>query len=84
MIENKVKNTQFTTNLETGLKNFWRKANESISIGDLIDADEQLDYCLVMLATATNNGYEKIAGSKVDVWKNRVWICIENNGLLPD
>jgi len=27
---------------------------------------------------------DKVEGVKLEVWKERVWFCIENNGLLPE
>jgi hypothetical protein len=43
-----------------------------------------LDYCLVILGTATLKGKAELAGVKIDLWKERVWYSIENNGFLPE
>ena len=37
-----------------------------------------------LIDRGTNKVVDKIEGVKLEVWNERVWFCIENNGLLPD
>jgi len=48
------------------------------------EANDLLDYCLVILGTATLRGNVELGGVRVDLWKERVWYSIENNGFLLD
>jgi hypothetical protein len=71
-------------NLDTSIKNYWRKANEALKSKQMDEANDLLDYCLVILGTATLKGKTELAGVKIDLWKERVWGAIENNGFLPE
>jgi len=73
---------QFT--LDQAIKNHWRTANELLKEKQLEEANEYLDKCLVVLAKATNNKQNELAGVRVELWKERVWYALENNGLLND
>jgi hypothetical protein len=73
---------QFTLN--QAIKNHWRTANELLKENQLEEANEYLDRCLVVLAKATSNNQNELAGVRVELWKERVWYALENNGLLND
>ena len=73
---------QFT--LDQAIKNHWRTANELLKEKQLEEANEYLDRCLVVLAKATSNNQNELAGVRVELWKERVWYALENNGLLND
>ena len=70
--------------LDTSIKNYWRKANEALKAKNMDEANDLLDYCLVILGTATLKGKVELGGVRVDLWKERVWYSIENNGFLPE
>jgi hypothetical protein len=70
--------------LDTSIKNYWRKANEALKAKNMDEANDLLDYCLVILGTATLRGNVELGGVRVDLWKERVWYSIENNGFLLD
>ena len=42
--------------LDTSIKNYWRKANEALKVKNMDEANDLLDYCLVILGTATLRG----------------------------
>jgi negative regulator of replication initiation len=73
---------QFT--LDQAIKNHWRTANELLKENQFEQANEYLDKCLVVLAKATSNNQNELAGVRVELWKERVWYALENNGLLND
>jgi len=82
-----VKEKTLSVDLDLGIKNYWRKANEALETKNMELADDLLAYCLVILATATMNDMdenEKLGGVRLGLWKERVWMAIENNGLLPE
>lgn len=62
----------------------WEEANEFIKNGMLNEADEALDWCILLLAKATLRGEKNYCGAKVDLWKMRVWGLVEDSGLLPE
>jgi len=65
----------------------WLNCQAILKSGDLELADNELMKLIYKLADYTINGYkdaDKIEGVKLETWKERVWFCIENNGLLPD
>jgi hypothetical protein len=50
-------------------------------------ADTKLMELVWKLASYTMLGFkdiDKVEGVKLEVWKERVWYAIENNGLLPE
>ena len=82
-----MRNLKFTKThlgLDNSIKNYWRKANEALKLNNMSEAEDLLDYCLVILGTATLKGKAELAGVKIDLWKERVWYSIENNGFLPE
>jgi hypothetical protein len=62
----------------------WEEANKLLKEGMLKEADEALDWCILLLAKATLRGEKSYCGDKVDLWKMRVWGLIEETGLLPE
>ena len=66
------------------ITNTWKKALQFIKAKDVPSAVEQLDTCLLILARATDEGENMIDNLKVDLWKMRVWVKIEDLGVLPE
>ena len=66
------------------ITNTWKKALQFIKAKDTKNAIEQLDTCLLILAQATEAGEEIIDNLRVDLWKMRVWVKIEDLGVLPE
>ena len=66
------------------ITNTWKKALQFIKVKDVPSAIEQLDTCLLILAKATEEGETIIDNLKVDLWKMRVWVKIEDLGVLPE
>lgn len=62
----------------------WNQANTYVEANELEKADENFDWCLLLLAKATLKGESHYCGQKVDLWKKRVWKAIEEAGLLPE
>jgi len=72
------------TNIVTPM---WKQCLAILETGDLELADIKLMELVWKLADYTMLGYkdaDKVEGVKLEVWKERVWFCIENNGLLPE
>jgi hypothetical protein len=72
------------TNIVTPM---WKKCLAILETGDLEQADNALMELVWKLASYTMLGFkdaDKIEGVKLEVWKERVWYTIENNGLLPE
>jgi hypothetical protein len=66
------------------ITNTWKKALQSIKAKDTESAIEQLDTCLLILAKATEEGLDMIDNLRVDLWKMRVWVKIEDLVGLPE
>ena len=66
------------------ITNTWKKALQFIKAKNVPSAIEQLDTCLLILAKATEEGETMIDNLKVDLWKMRVWVKIEDLGVLPE
>ncbi len=47
-------------------------------------AVETLDTCLLIIARAQENGATELDGKDIDLWKMRVWVKIEDLGVLPE
>ena len=65
----------------------WLKCQEILKSGDMELADNELMRLIYKLADYTVNGYkdaDKIEGVKLEVWKERAWMALENAGLLPE
>jgi hypothetical protein len=66
------------------ITNTWKKALQFIKAKDTENAIEQLDTCLLILARATESGHELLDNLRVDLWKMRVWVKIEDLIGLPE
>ena len=67
--------------------NYWNKAKESLKAGDMTSFQESIELALVLVGQATMNGSgdkDLIEGVKNETWKERLWMALENNGLLPE
>jgi hypothetical protein len=65
----------------------WQNCLSVLESGDLELADTKLMELVWKLADYSMLGYkdlDKIEGTKLEVWKERVWYAIENAGLLPE
>ena len=65
----------------------WKNCLAVLESNDLELADNKLMELVWKLADYTMLGFkdtDKVEGIKLEVWKERVWFCIENNGLLPE
>jgi hypothetical protein len=65
----------------------WKNCLSILQTGDLELADNKLMELVWKLADYSMLGYkdaDKVEGVKLEVWKERAWMCIENNGLLPE
>jgi hypothetical protein len=72
------------TNIVTPM---WEKCLSILKTNDMELADTKLMELVWKLADYTILGYkdtDRIEGVKLEVWKERVWMAIENNGLLPE
>ena len=66
------------------ITNTWKKALQFIKAKDTENTVEQLDTCLLILAQATEAGEIIIDNLRVDLWKMRVWVKIEDLVGLPE
>jgi hypothetical protein len=65
----------------------WMQAKDLFEQGKIDKADENLDWCLVILskhALAGSKGTDLLEGTKMDVWYERIWCDVEKFGLLPE
>ena len=63
----------------------WKNCLNILQTGDMELADTKLMELVWKLADYTMLGYkdaDRIEGVKLEVWKERCWFAIENNGLL--
>jgi len=66
------------------ITNTWKKALQFIKAKETEKAVEQLDTCLLILAQATEAGETIVDNLRVDLWKMRVWVKIEDLVGLPE
>ena len=74
-------------NKRLSITKLYNKAKELLEQNKIQEADETLDWCLVVLSKNALNGAKDtdlLEGVKMGVWYERVWCEIEKNGLLPD
>ena len=64
------------------ITNHWKTALQQIEEGKTDEAVESLDTCLLILAMATYEE-EKLDGVKIDTWKVRVWVKLEELNVVP-
>jgi hypothetical protein len=72
------------TNIVTPM---WKNCLSILESGDLELADTKLMELVWKLADYTMQGFkdaDKIEGVKLEVWKERCWYALQNNGLLPE
>ena len=62
--------------------NMFAKAKQLISEQRFDEARDTLDTCLLVLAIDAENGVEKVDNVKIDLWKDRVWLLLEEKQLL--
>ena len=65
----------------------WNQSKESLKNGDVIAFQESIEKALVLVGQATLDGSgdkDLIEGVKNETWKERLWMALENNGLLPE
>lgn len=66
------------------ITNTWKTALEQIENGNVDEAIESLDKCLLILAMATEDDEAKLDGVKIDTWKVRVWVKLEELNAVPE
>ena len=66
------------------ITNTWQSALEQIEKGEIDKAVESLDKCLLILAMATEDEELKLDGVKLDTWKVRVWVKLEDLNVVPE
>lgn len=74
-------------NKRLSITKLYDKAKQLLENGKIKEADETLDWCLVVLSKNALNGAKDtdlLEGVKMGVWYERVWTTIEHAGLLPE
>lgn len=66
------------------ITNTWKKALKQIKNNETEQAVETLDQCLLILAQETVDETTELDGVKVDLWKVRVWVKLEELGVIPE
>jgi hypothetical protein len=66
------------------ITNTWKKALKQIKNNETEQAVETLDQCLLILAQETVDETTELDGIKVDLWKVRVWVKLEELGAVPE
>jgi len=66
------------------ITNTWKKALKQIKNKETEQAIETLDQCLLILAQETVDETTELDGIKVDLWKVRVWVKLEELGAVPE
>ena len=66
------------------ITNTWKKALKQIKNNETDEAIETLDTCLLILAQETVDETTELDGIKVDLWKVRVWVKLEELGAIPE
>lgn len=65
------------------ITNTWKKALKHIKNNEIDQAITALDQCLLILAQETGDETTKLDGIKVDLWKVRVWVKLEELNAVP-
>jgi hypothetical protein len=82
-LQNNYKNMKYKKNIDQ----YWLQALKFEKENNIEEADKMLDYCLVLLAEASQEGItddQYFYGTKKYVWYERIWTKIEKLGLLPE
>lgn len=66
------------------ITNTWQLALSQIKNNQTEEAIESLDKCLLILAMATEDKENKLDGVKIDTWKVRVWVKLEELNAVPE
>jgi hypothetical protein len=66
------------------MTNAWKTALELIKQNKTDEAVEALDKCLLIAVMADERGETHLDGKSLDLWKMRVWVKIEDLGVLPE
>ena len=66
------------------ITNMWKKALKHIKSNENKQAIETLDKCILILAQETIDEDTELDGIKVDLWKVRVWVKLEELGAVPE
>jgi hypothetical protein len=66
------------------ITNTWKKALKQIRNNQIDQAIESLDICLLILAQETVDETTELDGIKVDLWKMRVWVKLEELNAVPE
>jgi hypothetical protein len=66
------------------ITNTWKFALDCIKSNNTEKAVEFLDTCLLILAHATKEGKIQLDNVKVDTWKVRVWVKLEELNVIPE
>jgi hypothetical protein len=65
------------------ITNTWKTALKHIKNNEIELAIETLDRCLLILAQETGDEDTELDGVKVDLWKVRVWVKLEELNAVP-
>ena len=66
------------------ITNMWKKALKHIKSNENEQAIETLDKCLLILAQETIDEDTELDNIRVDLWKVRVWVKLEELGSVPE
>jgi hypothetical protein len=66
------------------ITNQWVKSLNLIKQNNILEAIDALDVCLLILAQATEDGIVMLDNIKVDLWKTRVWVKLEDLNVIPE
>lgn len=66
------------------ITNTWKKALKQIKNNETEQAIETLDKCLLILAQETVDETTELDGIRIDLWKVRVWVKLEELGVIPE
>lgn len=66
------------------ITNAWKQALTLIENSSVENAVEALDKCLLIVAMADERGETHLDGKSLDLWKMRIWVKIEDLGVLPE
>ena len=66
------------------ITNTWKKALKHIKNNETDQAINILDQCLLILAQETVDEDTELDSVKVDLWKVRVWVKLEELGAVPE
>lgn len=75
-------------NKKLSITKLYAKAKQYYDKNKLQEADDTLDWCLIILSKNVLSGKNKdtdlLEGVKMGVWYERIWVCSENWGFLPE